>query len=535
MIAEARSVAGVIIVDAERGPAGFGPMHDVMLDGRSVLQRVVDRVRRCGRVDDVIVVHARAHQPPPVMGARLHATDRPVASPGRRRIIAARKWSPTAWRGGIAGMTVHDENLAADAALDAMQAAGAESALLVGPDWPLVDPALCDAVIERHLQSPDQMRMTFTQAPPGLCGIAIARSLLEELAAGGGTIGATLDYNPRLPQADPIGRDVCVQIDPAVRAAAVRAVYDMPRWRAAIDRLAGGGADLLDVAAADVVAKLQPDRSLPQQVMLELTPRRRTSGPMTPGHYATINRGDMAPGLADELLAQLGTAGDAAVTFGGVGDALEHLQWHSLVDAARAAGVWGLHLETDLLDETLDLAAIADADLDVLSVRLHADQASTYTRLMGVDAFGPVLDRIEWLLNHRVAMGLAWVVPRMIKTRDNVGELESFVDRWTFCAGHALVEGPPAGASAGAMASLAVLDMAPPRRRACRQLARRMTIHSDGRAALCDQDWTGEHAVADLRKMSIADAWARLSELHAQQAAGRMRSPCDACRAWHRP
>src|SRR5262249_49613715 len=75
---------------------------------------------------------------------------------GRRGAMgAARLWADTCWRGGLGGFTVFDEVLDAPLLVRALNAGneetgerGFDAGLLVGCDWCLVDPELCDAVIE---------------------------------------------------------------------------------------------------------------------------------------------------------------------------------------------------------------------------------------------------------------------------------------------------------------------------------------------------------------------------------------------------
>ncbi|NBB83016.1 MAG: hypothetical protein GVY28_06370, partial [Alphaproteobacteria bacterium] len=335
-----------------------------------------------------------------------------------------------------------------------------------------------------------------------------------------------LDYNPRKPQADPIARDVCIQIDPELRAPGTRATADAPRWWPALADL-GAEADALAV-----VRSLRPRDALPQQVTVEITPARPSAGPVTPQHYFQPGREAMSLDVAERLFEQLAGQPDTAVMLGGLGDALLHPQWECLVDAARRAGLWGLGLETDLRADARTLGRLVDLPLDCIVVNVNADEAPTYARLMGEDAHRAVLDNVQWLLAHRRG-GLPWIVPRMIKTVDNVAELEGFVDRWQHVCGVAVVTGPPEGA--GRMPDLAVLDMAPPRRVACRQLAHRMTILSNGRAARCDQDWTGEHGVGDATVTPLAELWASVQRIHADHHDQRFDGPCANCRQWYRP
>lgn len=500
------------------------------------LARTLGRLDRCRLVDRIVVMHP-AEAPPQiktsdrVMLFAVHGAFEDAVRPAR---LAARRWSSTGWRGGIAGASVWDEALAAGATVAALDAAGASTALIVGEDWPLVAPALCDAVLQRHLQQPDVLKLVFTQAAPGLCGVAIGRELLAELRDKQAMIGTLLMYNPRLPQGDPIGKDPCVQIEPAVRDFRGRLIADSPRWRRLIDAI--DSAEAHDMDAAQIVQRLGPHlgdvhEHAPQQVTLELNTMRRVEGPIVPQHHAAIMRPNLTVEQATEVfdrLAESSDPPDIAVTLGGLGDPLLHPRWRDIVDAARAAGLTGLHIETDLIVDIDTLEQIVAAPIDVVSVRLNADSAPTYQKLMGADHFDTVLRNIEWLLNHR-RDGLPWIVPRMIKTADNVHELESFFDRWMYFCGHAVVESPSTGC--GAMPDLAVLPLAPPRRYACRQLAHRMTVHSDGSIATCDQHW------ASAPDGSLPERWHSLRRLYDQHARGRFDAyaPCAGCSQWYRP
>jgi hypothetical protein len=97
-----------------------------------------------------------------------------------------------------------------------------------------------------------------------------------------------------------------------------------------------------------------------------------------------------------------------------------------------------------------------------------------------------------------------------------------------FC-GHAVVESPSTGC--GAMPDLSVLPLAPPRRHACRQLAHRMTVHSNGAVATCDQHW------ASAPGGSLPERWHSLRRLYDQHTRGRFDAyaPCSGCSQWYRP
>jgi len=166
---------------------------------------------------------------------------------------------------------------------------------------------------------------------------------------------------------------------------------------------------------------------------------------------------------------------------------------------------------------------------------------------MREDRFAQVVSNLEYLLSERARqgqagdrpMGVPWIVPQLIKTPQTLGDMESFFDRWVHFAGHAVIA--PATTGRGPDGDLidaaSPVTMAPPRRFACRQLDRRMSIHADGRAALCDQDWLTRNHTPNVQSVSLADAWASLDQTRQKHHAGAWDELplCTACVEWHRP
>lgn len=538
----------LIPTDLERTRLGLRARLDDRLAGASVLEHTLRRVARVEAVRTIVLVHPPGQSPLSLIDpGGIRKPIETFADPGglrdrhTPRRMSARKWAPTCWRGGLGGAAVYDELLPAGPLVAAMDAHDADAALLVGADWCLVDPALCDAVLGRHLDLPEALKLTFTQAPPGLCGAAAARSLLGQLAQHGAGFGSILGYNPRAPAADPIGRDANLAIPAAVRDAGLRFIYDTPRTMAMI-RAMGDAVSSADAAGVMEMAKPQA-AGLPQQFTFELTPRREATGPVTPQHHTSFERPDMEPDLARRLFEQLDTE-DAAVLLGGLGDALLHPQWDQIVLAARRAGVLGVGIETDLLCNREDLEKLLDLPLDLVTIRLNADTAATYEKVMGIDGFGRVIGNLEWLINTRNqrskdspdrALGLPWIVPRMVKTRETLADMETFFDKWMVYLGHAVIE--PARCGCGLMPDQSPAVMAPPRRRPCRQLGGRMTILSDGMVALCDQDWMGRGALGDAKIEPLADIWRRAQDVRRAHEEGRFAelTLCGSCTEWHRP
>ena len=568
--------------DLNTSRLGLPSLVGRQLAGRPVLAHTVSRLASIEHVDAVVVLHPPGQDPSALLGGLslpkpVHYCETPSgwADEYTPMEIAARKWSLSSWRGGLGGATCYDELLPASALAYAMEQVGSDVALIAGGDWPLVDPDVCRRVIELHLTDPEEMQMTFCQAPPGLAGVLAKRELVEQFAENHVGFGRVLAYNPSRPQADPIGRDVCVRVDPVVRGCARRFVYDTKRSAAMIDAVAARLGDGLASADAKTVARAALDveaetrggsAPLPQQVTLELTPRRPAAGPIVPQHYVSLERDDMPLDVALGIVNQLGADGDTLLTLGGLGDAVRHEHWRQVVTAACDAGVLGVCIETDLLDDTSVVDDILSAPVDIVSVRVNADTADTYRSQMTDPSASEQEGRFLTLTNNLQHMlrernqrwqetgpavsdaddpqrkpgvpwfpGVPWIVPRLIKTAATLKDMETFFERWLTFSGHAVIE--PATTGCGLMPDLAPMSMAPPRRFACRQLLSRMTIHSDGRVPTCDQDWTCRACAGDATRTPLVDIWQAMNEARQAHNAGRWNDLelCDSCREWHRP
>lgn len=546
----------IILTDTQSGRFGHGAALDEVLAGRTVLQHTIDRVARIDGIDSVVLLHPQGQ---PVDGLFVTPDTRPTIStqvmqtrPGddwlTSVIDSGRKWSLTAWRGGIGGMTVYDELMPAYPLLRAMQEQGAESAVILRADWCCIDPALATKQLELHRSAPEAMKLTFSQAPPGLSPLVVHRSLLEEMAQNSALVANLLCYNPSKPVIDPVGKDVNVQVPASVRDQYRRFIFDTPRaidhLRAVAEQL-GDGFDQADaVAMTDASRTVEIDQSwrqfgrLPQQFTVELTPRRPVNGPIVPQHHLDLDRPDMSQATIDALLEQLPEAGDTSVIFGGLGDALLHEDWYTTLERATQAGLLGVGIETDLFLDGDTVDRLASLPLDVISVRLNADCAATYEKLMGTDGFGQVMENLQALFkrrntNRQQGQGFrGWVVPRLVKVADNLTDLETFFERWMTVSGWAVVDRALTGR--GLIPDLGPVPMEVPRpadrpAKLNRQ-KQRLAVLSDGRVCLCGQDWLGRLALGDLSDAPLAQLWRGAAAL-ADEPTGASRV-CPACADW---
>lgn len=577
----------IIHVDLTRGRFGHAVSLFDDLAGKSVLQHTIDRVARIVGIDEIVLMRPpdqslEGHYEQPVGGPVVTTAARQLREADNwldNVICAARKWSLTAWRGGIGGMTVYDELLPAHALLRVMQEKKAESLVALRGDWCYIDPAIATQQLELHRSAPEAMSLAFTQAPPGLSPLVIHRGALNDLTEHNATIANMLCYNPRKPAIDPVGKDVNVQVPASVRMQYRRFIYDTPR---AMDHLQAIAAHLgEDLEQADAVAVTDASRwietnepwrqleRIPQQVNVELSPRRAVNGPIVPQHYLDLNRTDMTGETVSALLEQLRVAGkesssprnelgqaqahavrsggspslhpghpivnsmndmslddasdvcpalrsDTAVLFGGLGDPLLHDHWFKTLERSIDAGLLGVGIETDLLvdDETID--RLATLPLDVIAVRINADSQATYEKLMGVDGYGKVMDNLQHLFsarngNRQRGEGFrGWVVPRMVKVSGNLSDLETFFERWMTIAGWAVVDRAKTGR--GLIPDMSPVPMEAPSLFTASDSVpprekQRLTVLSDGSVCLCGEDWLGRLPLGSLNDRGFGDLW----------------------------
>lgn len=546
----------VIEVDPTRGRFGHAVSLLDDLAGKTVLQHTIDRVARIGGLDEIVLMHP-AGRPldgrygTPASGPPI--TTEAVPARGQdgwlRGVIGSgRKWSLTAWRGGIGGMTVYDELLPGHGFLQVMRSRAAESLVALRGDWCCIDPALATEQLELHRSAPEAMKLTFSQAPPGLSPLVIYRDALQDLVEHNATVANVLCYNPKKPVIDPMGKDVNIQVPAPVRMQYRRFIYDTPRaiehFRAIAARLGDGLASADGLAVTDASRAVEADEPwrqlerLPQQVNVELSPRRAVNGPIVPQHYITLPRGDMAGQTLDTLLEALPGVGDSSVLFGGLGDPLLHEGWYGTLQRATRAGLLGVGIETDLLvdEETID--RLATLPLDVIAVRINADSAAVYERLMGVDGFGRVMDNLKRLFqarngNRQRGAGFrGWVVPRLVKVAENLSDLETFFERWMTIAGWAVVDRAKTGR--GLIPDLSPVPMEVPNDPGTAvgvtRQKQRLTVLSDGTVCLCGEDWLGRQALGSLAERGLFDLWRGSASL--ADVSGGGSCICPACQQW---
>lgn len=489
--AKVRAAAVVLALGGE----GFGAFM-----GRPAMRRTIERIRLAGRVVDVVVVTDQAEAvrralgeggadllsaAGPRRGVKVIEVAAGARTPLTESIRRARAFTPFSWRGGVAGLTCYDETLDAPLALRAIDELGADAAVVLGPGWCLIDPALVDAVVERHCEQPAALPLTFTQAPPGLAPAVVGRGLLAGLAEGQrrgdalATIGGLLGYTPHRPRSDPVARPCCVQLEAGVRGCPWRFVADEPDTpeleaalrEAGIDP-AARGADAAAVAAA-VERWMGANAAIaPRHITLELLDE---AGRVMDEAVARREIETLAPSARTGSERQARGTVTLAAAPGSGHDAMDHPAWARLVARAKSLGV-PVHARTMLAREHAAAEACAAAP-DILSIDCVAADGAAYAALTGRELFDHVLAQLDHLVAERAAgrAAPAWIVPRITR-RDEVYEhVEPFYDRALIVAGAAVIDPPPVPIAGARIAPLPL-----PAAAARRNTRVRRNVHADG-------------------------------------------------------
>jgi len=311
---------------------------------------------------------------------------------------------------------------------------------------------------------------------------------------------------------------------------------------------------MCQAAARGIAPGVSPDvrtANWPRELELELTTQRLTTpwprqrpkpladeaNPSAPaGAQAEAAATRLSPTDIARWLSSQQLPDDLLLTFAGHGDPLLHPNLPEILRAARSANPLSICVQTDLAsDITPLLAAIADNLVDVITVTMYGHTRETYAAVAAADLHPAVMQNMQRLAEAtRTRGGTPLVIPRLLKVRQTIPELEPFFDFWIEQCGWAVIDGPTD--LAGTAEFRAVVDMAPPKRKPCRRIWDRFLIRADSTATACDQDITGKLTVGSVQSMSIQQMWTALQTLRNQHAAAQWNQidPCKPCREWHR-
>lgn len=462
-------VHAMVLADPRQG--GLGIERDLgvrvlpeSIGGHNVLQATIARIDRSDEIDGITILTPEPERVKELVGSlavRKSVDIVPIDGGTIRahtaRVGASRLRSSTSWRGSLGMLCAYDEVAHPETFARVMEERGIDGAALIGADWAMVDPALIDETAGRFRKLNSEKRITFSQASVGLGTMIVDRSTMRSLRDSSrtegrrnhfATLGALVSYLPTAPQADPIVRGVCVQVDPELRDAGVRAVADSVERAEAIR---AAYASLFDPMSADALLCAQELRDVtrtrvPSTLILETCTGRLLGGPWGAwkrGSRESVERLPIEMSAAHALMRQLASAReDACVVFDGVGDPLMHPGAMDLVALAKEDGIACVEMRTDLLREGVDTAELIESGIDVLSVDVIADSPSVYEQLTCIDGYERVFDRLQSVYDA-IGEHPLWLAARMTRCEQTLAQIESFYDKWLMLTGGAIIDPLP--------------------------------------------------------------------------------------------
>jgi len=468
-------VHGVIIADPRIG--GLGTKRDlrsIIADGMNVLQLTIARLDQAEQLDAITIITPDPDAVQHILGSftsrkklSIVQVDPRAFDQHARRVGCGRMQSSECWRGSIGMLSVYDELFHPVLMSKALVEQDIDACAIVGADWAMVDPKLVDQTVARYRHQESEKRIAFSQAVPGIGTLVVDRGTVQALADSMintheqsnhfATLGTLVGYVPVAPQFDPIGKGVCVDIDPELRDAGVRVIADSTVRCAAMKEAYENINTDHDSTHADSLACIRAyssvhrklNRICPQAVVLETCTGRLASGDWgiwKRNSIEPIERPVLSIADAHAMMHDMGQLReDTAIVFDGVGDPLMHSQALSLVQLAKEDGVACVEMRTDLLRQGADASSIIESGLDILSVDVLAEDRDTYSKLTNLDRFDDLYERIQSIFDAKRAEsnGRLWFVPRITKCDAVYEQIESFYDKWLMLCGSAVIDSLP--------------------------------------------------------------------------------------------
>ena len=536
----ATRVVAVVPIDPDRGGTGVARRLEATFGDVPVLQRTLERLGTSEELVEIVLLAPdgldvdrlidRSRVGLPV---RIERCDGAVFPPEHEAVRIARAAHPTSWRGGLQGLTVYDEVFAPRAARVALAGRGVTGAVFVGPDWPLVTvhgEAGIDALVRRHRD--DDGSLLFVHAPPGLGAALVPLDVVESVAARvdrGASIGAWLGYLPNRPVGDPISGPGCLVPEAGVRNALGRYTFDSPRQIARMrhcfeDELKHGDRRLTPLR----VARRMEERILggpllgPQFVRIELCTGRRGARVGLP-FAGEIQRAPMDVATFRRIIDRLGDSGDTILTLDGLGDPLLHPRFDEFAAMAIDAGVRVVRVRTDLAVEPAVVDRLVAAPIAIVDVDLGAESRAVYERVHGVDMYELVGRNLEHLIESRRLLGgrdatrargygLPWIVPRIERRSETIGEIPEFFERWRRRLGVAVIDPAMSWPEHVGLPSDGLLGTWPPDRHRRFVAATRLTVLADGSVPVDEGDLTGIESIGRVQDRPLRELWRAVTD-----------------------
>lgn len=548
-------VVAIVPIDPDRGGTGVPRRLEATFGDVPVLQRTLERLGTSEELAEIVMLAPSGIELERLVDrdriglpVRIEYVDGRVFPVEHEAVRLARAMHPTSWRGGLQGLTIHDEVFAPRAAATAFAETESTGAVFVGPDWPVVtvhgDSGI-DALVRRHRTDPT--RVVFVQGPPGLGSALVPRHVVESVARRSdrdASIGAWLGYRPEQPVGDPISGECCLKPEASVRNALGRYTFDTPRqiarMRTCFENEFRSGDRA--IPPAKLVSRMER-RVLgapllgPQFVRVELCTGRRGARVGMP-FSGEVQRAPMTMATFRRIVDGLGEAGDTILIMDGLGDPLLHPRFDEFATVAIESGIRAIRLRTDLAVDPAVVDRLLGSPIAAVEVDLDADRREVYERVHGVDMFETVCANIDRLIAGRRILGgcdaggygLPWVVPRIERREETIDDIPEFFERWRRRLGVAVIDGPVRWPRHLGIPDDQLLPTRPTERHQRFVAATRVTVLADGAVPFDERDVMGAEIVGRVQETPLRRLWRAVTDRR-QEENDRVGGVCASLRA----
>lgn len=512
------NIIGIIEVDLVENPIG---LKNRCLDdflGKPVLWHTVNGAKKIKSLSKVFIAcrtrdEAAVRKATGGLDCFYVVTDEIIDIPQRRKLRAGRKWALSSWQGGIGRSMVYCEEGSPGMQYIIAKNDKADAVIKLPSAAPLVDAGLADAVIGKFKELKDKVDFMITGAPAGFNYEVISTEYLGRMAALKMTLKDVLDIRKNVYIPEPTVQEFFYRLEEKIVSCNYRFTWDADHHIGFLKSLAqaAGQNNIFRMGCNEIIGLADSNPGFyqgraPREIDVEIIGKNNTSSIFAPKPYNPDAFMDLP--VFKKFIDDASIMDDTKISFCGVGEPLLHPGLVEMLGYAKQKGIYGTHLETNaiLLDEEL-CGRLLDSGLDVISVPIDAFGEKTYRETHGVDAYNTVVRNVETLLDLRARKNQfhPFVVVEFTKVRENISEMESFVNYWFEKADWVVLRGFNDRASQIEDKSLMHLTLG--ERELCWKLQNRMTISADGRAVMCGQDYCGKYVAGDIKKQSISEIW----------------------------
>lgn len=202
---------------------------------------------------------------------------------------------------------------------------------------------------------------------------------------------------------------------------------------------------------------------------------------------------------------------------------------------AKNQGLDNIYLNTNATFLTKDMThKLLDSGIKELLISMDANTKETYDKIRVGGDFHETIKNIEYFLAAKQEKGLQRpaVIMQFIIMDENEHEIEQFKEYWLKRKAIVKVRLKLGWGTAVQAGDLIAADIK--RDFPCPWLLRSVSIHWDGKFAVCDADYEAVHSPGDIKTQTIQEVWdgelAKRRERH--WALDFSYPPCDICRDW---